>query len=169
MCHTPVQPDTAFPGSALPFAGGALWQATATGDRPGYAAQMLGPWVVSGIAVGLALPQLTAAATAALPAHQASTGSGAVSMARQLGMVVGTSIMVGLLGTGLPSLARSQHVWIFMAVSAAAAAIAPLVMGAVRGPAPEAATTPSQGVGADQPLPGARDPHDPQPTGRPAT
>ncbi|RAG80643.1 MFS transporter [Streptacidiphilus pinicola] len=119
----------------LLLAAGALWQATATGDQPAYATQMLGPWVVSGIAVGLALPQLTAAATAALPPHQASTGSGVVNMARQLGLVVGTSIMVGLLGAGLPSLARFQHVWVFMAASAAAAAVAALVMGAVRGPA----------------------------------
>jgi EmrB/QacA subfamily drug resistance transporter len=122
------------------FAAGALWQAAVTGDQPAYAAEMLGPWVVSGIAVGLALPQLTAAGTAALPPHQASTGSGVVNMARQLGMVVGTSIMVGLLGSGAPSLERFQHVWIFMAAASVAAAIAALVLDGVRGPTVEPAT-----------------------------
>ncbi|WP_084713274.1 MFS transporter [Streptacidiphilus rugosus] len=134
----------------LLFAAGAVWQAAATGDQPAYATQMLGPWVVSGIAVGLALPQLTAAGTAALPPHQASTGSGVVNMARQLGLVVGTSIMVGLLGTGVASLNRFQHVWVFMAAASAAAAIAALVMDAVRGPAAgpadAAAITPQRGA-----------------------
>jgi glycerol uptake facilitator-like aquaporin len=88
---------------------------------------------------GLALP-LTAAGTAALPPHQASTGSGVVNMARQLGMVVGTSVMVGLLGSGVPSLVRFQHVWVFMAACSVAAALAALVMDGVRGRALEPAT-----------------------------
>jgi EmrB/QacA subfamily drug resistance transporter len=125
-------------GCAL-FAVSAVWQALGTGEQPAYAADMLGPWLLSGIAVGLALPQLTAAATAALPPHQASTGSGVVNMARQVGMVLGTSVMVGLLGTGIPSLAHFQHVWVFMACSAVAAAVAALVMEAVRRPAVVAA------------------------------
>ncbi|WP_084729004.1 MFS transporter [Streptacidiphilus neutrinimicus] len=147
-------------GSVL-FAAGGLWQATATGEQPAYATQMLGPWIVSGIAVGLALPQLTAAATAALPPHQASTGSGVINMARQLGIVIGTSIMVGLLGTGVASLTRFQHVWLFMAASSVAAAIAALVMDAVRGPA---AHSP---LGSEA-VPPESSPVAAQPTGRPA-
>ncbi|WP_042382269.1 MFS transporter [Streptacidiphilus melanogenes] len=122
------------------FGAGAVWQAAVTGDQPAYATQMLGPWILSGVAVGIVLPQLTAAGTAALPPHQASTGSGVVNMARQLGMVIGTSVMVGLLGSGEPSLARFQHVWVFMAASSVAAAIAALVMDGVRSPAVQPAT-----------------------------
>ena len=114
------------------FAAASVWQVAVTGDKPAFASEILGPWVIAGIGVGLALPQLTAAATAALPPHQASTGSGVVNMTRQLGLVVGTSIMVGLLGKGLPSLAHFQHVWIFIAASSAAAAVAALIMGRFR-------------------------------------
>ncbi|MBO0816090.1 MAG: MFS transporter, partial [Actinobacteria bacterium] len=107
-------------------------QALVTGEEPAYLREMLGPWILSGIAVGMVLPQLTAAGTAALPSHQTSTGSGVVNMARQVGMVLGTSIMVGLLGNGLPSLARFQHVWVFMACASLVAAAAALVMERVR-------------------------------------
>jgi EmrB/QacA subfamily drug resistance transporter len=115
----------------LLFAGGGIWQVATLGEHPAYATQMLGPWLLSGIAVGLALPQLTAAATASLPPHQAATGSGVVTMARQLGMVIGTSVMVSLLGNGVASLSRFQNVWYFLAAASAAAAIAALVMDAV--------------------------------------
>jgi hypothetical protein len=60
-------------------------------------------------------------------------------MARQLGLVIGTSIMVGLLGAGEPSLARFQYTWVFMAAASAIAAIAALVMNGVRSPAMELA------------------------------
>jgi hypothetical protein len=61
-------------------------------------------------------------------------------MARQVGLVIGTSIMVGLLGSGEPSLARFQHVWVFMAASSVAAGLAALVMDGVRGKALEPVT-----------------------------
>lgn len=114
------------------YACSGTWQALVTGEQPAYVREMLGPWILSGIAVGLALPQLTAAGTAALPAHQTSTGSGVVTMARQVGMVLGTSVMVGLLGNGIPSLAHFRHVWLFMAGASLVAAVAALVMQSVR-------------------------------------
>lgn len=117
------------------FAGSGLWQALVTGEHPAYASQMLGPWILGGIGVGFALPQLMAAATSALPPHQAATGSGVVNMGRQVGLVLGTSIMVSLLGTGVPALDRFQHVWVFLAVASLVAAAAALAMEAVRRPA----------------------------------
>jgi len=125
------------------FAASGLWQALTTGSDPAYLAEMLGPWVVGGIGVGFALPQLMAAATSSLPPHQAATGSGVVNMGRQVGLVLGISVMVGLLGTGLPDLAHFQRVWVFMAIASLAAAVAALAMQATRRPAPlgESATT----------------------------
>jgi EmrB/QacA subfamily drug resistance transporter len=121
-------------GTAL-FAGSGIWQALVTGEQPAYVSEMLGPWVLGGIGVGFALPQLMAAATSSLPPHQTATGSGVVNMGRQVGLVLGTSIMVGILGTGVPGLDRFQHVWIFLAITSLAAAAAALVMEAVRRPA----------------------------------
>jgi hypothetical protein len=83
-----------------------------------------------------------AAATSALPPHQAATGSGLVNMGRQVGLVLGTSIMVGILGTGVSDLARFQHVWVFLAITSLAAAVAALVMEAVRRPAAAAVLAP---------------------------
>ena len=117
------------------FAASGLWQALATGTEPAYVSEMLGPWVVGGIGVGFALPQLMAAATSSLPPHQAATGSGVVNMGRQVGLVLGISVMVGILGTGLPGLDHFQHVWIFMAIASLTAAVAALTMEAVRRPA----------------------------------
>lgn len=125
-------------GCAL-FAASGVWQASVTGPEPAYLTEMLGPWLLSGVAVGLALPQLTAAGTSTLPPHQASTGSGVVNMSRQVGMVLGTSIMVGLLGLGLPSLEHFRHVWLFMAAAALIAGAAALAIEMVRAPVAETA------------------------------
>jgi hypothetical protein len=56
-------------------------------------------------------------------------------MGRQVGLVLGTSIMVSLLGTGVPALDRFQHVWVFLVVASLVAAAAALAMEAVRRPA----------------------------------
>lgn len=125
-------------GSIL-FALAGLWQVATTGTEPAYVREMLGPWVLSGIAVGLALPQLMASATSSLPPAQAATGSGVANMGRQVGLVLGTSIMVGLLGSGIPSLAQFRHVWVFLAITALLTAGAALVMEAVRRPTAEPA------------------------------
>lgn len=124
------------------FAGSGIWQALVTGEQPAYVSEMLGPWVLGGIGVGFALPQLMAAATSALPPHQTATGSGVVNMGRQVGLVLGTSIMVGILGTGIPGLDRFQRVWIFLAAASLAAAVAALIMEAVRRPARAAVLAP---------------------------
>lgn len=124
------------------FAGSGIWQALVTGEQPAYLSEMLGPWVLGGIGVGFALPQLMAAATSSLPPHQTATGSGVVNMGRQVGLVLGTSIMVGILGTGIPGLDRFQRVWIFLAAASLAAAVAALIMEAVRRPARAAVLAP---------------------------
>lgn len=68
--------------------GGSYWTSLAPG------------WVVVGVGVGLAMPNLVASATTPLPAHQVSTGSGVVNMARQVGLALGVSVLVGVVGSG---------------------------------------------------------------------
>jgi EmrB/QacA subfamily drug resistance transporter len=92
-------------GSAL-FAAGTALLVFSLGERPRYVAQALPGWLVTGMAVGLALPTILSSATAELPAARAATGSAVVNMSRQIGAVLGVSVLIALLGTahGYPDL-----------------------------------------------------------------
>jgi EmrB/QacA subfamily drug resistance transporter len=80
----------------------------------GYASHLLPAQLVAGLGIGLALPTLMAAATAGLPPHRASTGSGVVNMTRQIGYVLGVAIVVAVLGTPVSYAAAHSvygHAW----------------------------------------------------------
>lgn len=68
------------------------------GRVPG-ARELLPGQLLSGIRIGLAPPTLLSSATHDLPAHRTSTGSGVINMARQIGLVLGVSVVVALVGT----------------------------------------------------------------------
>jgi EmrB/QacA subfamily drug resistance transporter len=76
------------------------------GADPAYATTLLPTLIIGGAGVGLALPTILSAATADLPPARAATGSAIVNMSRQVGSVLGVSILVALLGTpvGYPAL-----------------------------------------------------------------
>ncbi len=122
-------------GSAL-FAVSAVWQTVVISETPAYWSTMFGPWMLGGAAVGLALPNLVAAATSSLPPAQASTGSGIVNMARQLGLALGVAVMIGVIGDGAPASGRYQAVWLVLAATSVLAAAAAITMESVRRPAP---------------------------------
>jgi EmrB/QacA subfamily drug resistance transporter len=93
-----------------------------------YASQVLPGWLVGGAGVGLALPNILSAATADLPPARAATGSAVVNMARQIGMVLGVSVLVAILGATTAA-DRALRVfghgwWAIAAVSAVAAGTA---------------------------------------------
>jgi EmrB/QacA subfamily drug resistance transporter len=109
------------------FATGTLIAASSVGAHPSYASELLPGWIVGGMGVGFALPTIMSAATADLPPTRASTGSAVVSMSRQIGLVLGVSLFVAILGTpvGYAELHDSfQHVWWMVAAAMMAAAIA---------------------------------------------
>lgn len=81
------------------FAAGTVWFALAVGPTPAYATEMLPGWVVGGIGVGFALPTIMSSATADLPPARSATGSAVVTMARQVGFVLGVSVFVAVIGT----------------------------------------------------------------------
>ncbi|HWX09830.1 MAG TPA: hypothetical protein VNY33_07620, partial [Gaiellaceae bacterium] len=77
-----------------------------------------------GIGVGLTLPTLVAVASTSLPAERFATGSGVVTMARQVGFTLGVSVLVAVLGTPAGAVARLhafQHGWIVAAAAGLAA------------------------------------------------
>ncbi|MYS23001.1 drug resistance transporter, EmrB/QacA subfamily [Streptomyces sp. DvalAA-14] len=81
------------------FGAGILWWPLAVGSTPHYASAMLPGFLIGGVGVGLCLPTLTAAGATALPPQRLATGAGVITMARQIGAVLGVAVLVGVLGT----------------------------------------------------------------------
>ncbi len=110
---------------------GSVLVALSVGQEPSYALEILPGWLVGGAGVGLALPTILGSATLDLPADRAATGSGVVNMARQIGFVLGVSVLVVLLGSPVgyrAAQAGFQRVWWAVAATAALAAMAALGM-----------------------------------------
>jgi hypothetical protein len=81
------------------FGAGTAIVGTSVGPDASYAADMLPGWLVGGVGVGFALPTIMSAATADLPPARSATGSAVVTMARQVGLVLGVSVFVAVVGT----------------------------------------------------------------------
>ena len=88
----------AFVGCAL-FGAGAAFIALRIGPDPNYMSQFLPGWMLAGAGAGLAMPTLISAATADLPPARRATGSAVVTMARQVGLTLGVSLLIAIVGT----------------------------------------------------------------------
>jgi EmrB/QacA subfamily drug resistance transporter len=113
------------------YAGGCLFWRLALSLTPDYPGHMLPGMLMTGIGVGLTLPTLVSAAVAAVPSHRFATGSGVVTMARQVGVVLGVAILVTVLGhpaTPLGSLAAFRDATVFTGLTAALAGVASLLL-----------------------------------------
>ena len=132
-------------GLAL-FALACVWWRLRLGTEPDYAGEMLPGLLLTGIGVGLTLPALASAASASMPPARFATGSAVFTMSRQLGYVLGVSILVALLGSvaaGDP-VAAFRDAWVFMAITAALGSLAAFAIGVVRPyVAPAAAPSPA--------------------------
>jgi len=131
-----AKPGVMIAAGSLLFAGSATWQGWALSTTPDFVGSFLPAWVLAGIGVGLAMPNLLAAATATLPPEQASTGGGVVSMARQLGLVVGVSVLVTIVDGPVSEVAFTTA-WYGVAISMLLAAAAARRMDRVTTPTPE--------------------------------
>ena len=122
---------------SLAFGVGSLIIAASVGREPAYATQVLPGWLIGGVGVGLALPAILSSATSDLPPQHAATGSGVVSMSRQIGTAIGVSLLVAVLGTPTSYPAAHTafvHGWWALATIAAAGAAAALAMTPQRRP-----------------------------------
>jgi len=107
----------------LLFSAGVAMLALSTTAHASYATQILPGWLVTGMGIGLALPNLIAAATASLPPTQAATGSAVINTSRQLGYVLGVAMLVAVLGAHTAGPIAFRHAWWLIAVTAAASAV----------------------------------------------
>jgi EmrB/QacA subfamily drug resistance transporter len=117
-------------GCAIYAAGCVFWRFNLS-LVPDYPAHMLPGMLMTGTGVGLALPTLVSAAVAAVPPHRFATGSGVVTMARQVGIVLGVAILVTVLGHpsgGAAALAAFQHATVVIAAIAVTAGLASLLL-----------------------------------------
>ncbi|QTI69354.1 DHA2 family efflux MFS transporter permease subunit [Gordonia polyisoprenivorans] len=122
-------------GCAL-FGLGGLLISLSISSTPAYATALMPGWLIGGVGVGLALPAILSSATVDLPATQSATGSAVVNMSRQIGMALGVSVLVAIIGSpvGYDAVhAVFQHAWWTLAVVAAAGAITALGMTPRRG------------------------------------
>lgn len=128
-----ARPGPMIAAGSLTFAASALWQASTLSTTPAYWTHFLPAWVLGGIGVGLAVPNLLAAGTATLPPAQASTGGGVISMARQVGLVLGIAVLVTIID-GTDPKAGFSHAWYAVATAMLLAALAAVRMDRVRAP-----------------------------------
>jgi EmrB/QacA subfamily drug resistance transporter len=103
----------------LIFAAAGFWWIARIGVTPDYVGAYLPGGIASGIGVGLMLPSLGGAATAPLPPERSATGTALYAMCRQIGLALGVSCLVAVLGTttGAAAVHAFHHAWAFMAAS----------------------------------------------------
>ena len=115
------------------FAIACLWWRLRVGATPDYAGVMLPGLLLSGAGVGLVLPTLASASASSLPPARFATGSAVYAMSRQIGFVLGVSILVAVLGTVSPrnAVVAFDRGWTFMVISALAAAVVAASIGRI--------------------------------------
>lgn len=123
-----LHPSRLIAAGGVAVAGGALWLRAALDTQPSYWTTMLPGWLVMGAGVGIVFPNLVAAATASLPPTRSATGTGIISMARQVGIVLGVSVLVSILGTGAADTEAVRRAWAFIASASLASALVALGM-----------------------------------------
>jgi hypothetical protein len=96
--HQRVPAGLITAAGCVAFCGGTLLMLFSVGPRPEYAAEILPAWLLTGVGVGLALPTILSSATVDLPPARAATGSAVVNMSRQIGTVLGVSILTAAVG-----------------------------------------------------------------------
>lgn len=111
-------------GCAL-LGAGYVYVALSVGAQPHWVTEMLPGQLAVGAGVGFALPTILSSGTADLPPAQSATGSAVINMNRQIGTVLGISVLVAILGSPI-GFAQAHHAfrvaWLTVAAQALAAA-----------------------------------------------
>jgi len=148
-----VGPGPVAAAGCVIYAAGCVFWHQELSLRPDYVAHMLPGMLMTGTGVGLTLPTLVSAAVSAVPPHRFATGSGVVTMARQVGIVLGVAILVTVLGhpAGPEAVIVFRRATLVIAISAFTAGLVALLL--VRRGAPrtvtEAAVPAAAGAGVE--------------------
>jgi NTE family protein len=116
---------------ALVWAGAYVWYHQQVGLVPAFWTEWFPGQIISGIGVGATLPLLGSAALAAVPGGRYATASAVVSIARQLGGVLGIAILVVILGnlTAATAVTAFHHGWVLSIWAFVAVAVVSLPLG----------------------------------------
>jgi EmrB/QacA subfamily drug resistance transporter len=117
-------------GCAIYACGCVFWRLNLS-LTPDYPAHMLPGMLLTGTGVGLTLPTLVSAAVSAVPPNRFATGSGIVTMARQVGIVLGVALLVTVLGShgsGPGAVPAFQRATVVLAAAAATAGLVSLLL-----------------------------------------
>jgi NTE family protein len=117
---------SAFPGGVV-FACGCALFAVALGSSPSYVAAFLPATLLTGCGVGLSFAGWSSAAVAGLPPARFATGSAISSCFRQLGAVLGISVLFAVIGAA-PAPGDFTRAYWLMAVTGATAALIALTL-----------------------------------------
>jgi MFS family permease len=117
---------SAVPGGLL-FAFGWVLFATGLGSSPAYLAEFLPATLLTGLGVGLSFAGFSSAAVADLPPARFATGSAISACFRQLGAVLGISVLIAILGAAA-TLADFHRAYALMAVTGGTAALIALTL-----------------------------------------
>ncbi|WP_053226986.1 DHA2 family efflux MFS transporter permease subunit [Solirubrobacter soli] len=125
---------SALPGGFV-FALGALLFAVGLDASPAYVTHFLPATLLTGTGVGLSFAGWSAAAVSEMPPARFATGSAISTCFRQLGAVLGISVLIALVGS-TPGLDEFHRAYWLMAVTGATAGLIGLSLRRVRGTVP---------------------------------
>jgi EmrB/QacA subfamily drug resistance transporter len=110
---------------------GALSWVALLGDEPAYLTDQLPGLLLTGVGVGLVLPNIAAAVASTLPPSALATGTAVLSAGRQVGAALGVAILVALLGSAAIAGTADDFdkAWLMIAAGAAAAGAIALTIG----------------------------------------
>jgi EmrB/QacA subfamily drug resistance transporter len=119
---------------AIAFAAGIMVLRSA-GAEPDWVGTWLPGAVLTGIGIGLAFPTLGSAAVRDIPVDRFATASAVNAAFRQVGAVLGTALLVTIVGepeTLTDSLSAADRAYVFAAIVSLAAGVLTLALGAAR-------------------------------------
>ena len=148
-----IGPGPVIGAGATIYALGAVWWTLRAGLHPDYLGQVLPGTILTGAGVGLTMPTFMATGASSLPSQSFATGSAVVNMLRQVGLAIGVSVFVAVVGSPTSpatALTAFQRGWSVIALIGFAAAVIGATALRRLSPAPAPAPAPHPADGPPQ-------------------